>query len=124
MSALVGASDVEYLGYVTFCGAVAASLAGIAFGWLSDLTRNRRGLIAAGLVLTLLLLLAVPPAGAVGTLIGIILLWQLALTMLISPPAAWAGHCVPAPQTGLLGRLLSRSPARAARLGGHERATG
>src|SRR3546814_11291811 len=24
MSALVGASDVEYLGYVTFCGAVAA----------------------------------------------------------------------------------------------------
>src|SRR3546814_8820747 len=49
MSALVGASDVEYLGYVTFCGAVAASLAGIAFGWLSDLTRNRRGLIAAGL---------------------------------------------------------------------------
>src|SRR3546814_9996102 len=52
MTALVGVSDVEYLGYVTFCGAVAASLAGIAFGWLSDLTRNRRGWIAAGLVLT------------------------------------------------------------------------
>src|SRR3546814_6518724 len=84
MSALVGASDVEYLGYVTFCGAVAASLAGIAFGWLSDLTRNRRGLIAAGLVLTILLLLAVPLAGDVGTLIGIIILWQLALNMMLS----------------------------------------
>src|SRR3546814_8566514 len=67
MTALVGVSDVEYLGYVTFCGEVAASLAGIAFGWLSDLTRNRRGWIAAGLVLTLLLLLAEPLAKGIGS---------------------------------------------------------
>lgn len=111
MTALVGASDVEYLGYVTFCGAVAASLAGIAFGWLSDVTRNRRGWIAAGLVLTILLLLAVPLAKDVRTLIGIILLWQLALNMVLSPLAAWAGDCVPDAQKGLLGGLIALSPA-------------
>ncbi|MBB5706411.1 MFS transporter [Sphingopyxis panaciterrulae] len=111
MTALVGVSDVEYLGYVTFCGAVAASLAGIAFGWLSDVTRNRRGWIAAGLVLTILLLLAVPLAKDVWTLIGIILLWQLALNMVLSPLAAWAGDCVPDEQKGLLGGLIALSPA-------------
>ena len=111
MTALVGAGDVEYLGYVTFCGAVAASLAGIAFGWLSDVTRNRRGWVAAGLVLTILLLLAVPLARDVWTLIGIILLWQFALNMVLSPLSAWAGDCVPDEQKGLLGGLIALSPA-------------
>src|SRR3546814_20627491 len=84
--------------------------------WSSDvcssdlLTRNRRGWIAAGLVLTILLLLAVPLAKDVWTLIGIILLWQLALHMVLSPLAAWAGDCVPDEQKGLLVGLIALSP--------------
>src|SRR3546814_12500016 len=76
MSALVGASDVEYLGYVTFCGAVAASLDGIAFGWPSYTTRNRRGLIAKGRTLRNSMSLRRPLAGVGGTLVGIIYLWE------------------------------------------------
>src|SRR3546814_1351029 len=67
--------------------------------WSSDvcssdlLTRNRRGWIAAGLVLTILLLLAVPLAKDVWTLIGIILLWQLALNMVRSEERRVGKEC-------------------------------
>ena len=50
------AAGVDWLAYIALTGAIAASLGGIAFGYLSDVTRNRRGWIAAGLVPT-------PPAG-------------------------------------------------------------
>jgi len=111
MTALAGQADVQYLGYITFCGAVAASLGGILFGWLSDITGNRRGWVSGGLVLTIALLLSVPLAKDVWTLIGIIVVWQLALNMMLGPLAAWAGDCVPDEQKGLLGGLLALSPA-------------
>lgn len=111
MSVLAGPDDVQFLGYVTFCGAIAASLGGIGFGWLSDRTGNRRGWILAGLVLTIALLLTVPLARDVETLIGIIILWQLSLNMILGPLSAWAGDCVPDAQKGLLGGLLALSPA-------------
>lgn len=111
MTELAGNADVQMLGYVTFCGAVAASLGGIVFGWFSDLTRNRRGWIATGLVLTVLLLLAVPLAQDIWTLVAIIILWQLSLNMVLGPLAAWAGDLVPDDQKGLLGGLLAFSPA-------------
>lgn len=111
MTGLAGPDDVQFLGYVTFFGAIAASLGGIAFGWLSDRTGNRRGWIAAGLVLTVGLLLAVPLAKDIETLIGIIILWQLSLNMILGPLAAWAGDSVPDAQKGLLGGLLAFSPA-------------
>jgi len=34
---MAGASDVQWLAYVTFAGAIAASLGNILFGWLSDI---------------------------------------------------------------------------------------
>lgn len=111
MTALAGDADVQSLGYVTFFGAIAASIGGIVFGWLSDRTGNRRIWIATGLVLTIALLLAVPLAPDVGTLIGIIAAWQLSLNMILGPLAAWAGDCVPDDQKGLLGGLLAFSPA-------------
>src|SRR5687767_3806297 len=47
---LVGpASAVDWLSAIFFAGAIAASVGGIAFGYLSDVTRNRRGWIALGL---------------------------------------------------------------------------
>jgi len=111
MTELAGAADVQTLGYVTFFGAVAASAGGIGFGWLSDLTRNRRGWILTGLVLTIALLLVVPLAHNIWSLVAIIVAWQLTLNMMLGPLAAWAGDCVPDEQKGLLGGLLAFSPA-------------
>ena len=111
MTQLAGTADVQTLGYVTFFGAVAASIGGIGFGWLSDVTGNRRGWILAGLISTIALLLAVPLAQDIQTLVAIIVAWQLALNMMLGPLAAWAGDCVPDEQKGLLGGLLAFSPA-------------
>ncbi len=111
MTELAGAADVQTLGYTTFFGAIAASAGGILFGWLSDRTRNRRGWVLAGLVLSISLLLLVPRAQDVWTLVAIILGWQLALNMMLGPLSAWAGDCVPDAQKGLLGGLLAFSPA-------------
>lgn len=111
MTALAGTNDIQALGYVTFFGAIAASTGGVLFGWLSDRTGNRRGWVTAGLLLTIALLLAVPLAKDVPSLIAIIIGWQLALNMMLAPLAAWAGDSVPDQQKGLLGGLLAFSPA-------------
>lgn len=111
MTQLAGTADVQMLGYVTFFGAIGASVGGIGFGWLSDLTGNRRGWILTGLVLTVALLLMMPLASDIWTLVGIIVAWQLTLNMMLGPLAAWAGDCVPDEQKGLLGGLLAFSPA-------------
>ena len=111
MTELAGAADVQTLGYTTFFGAIAASAGGILFGWLSDRTRNRRGWVLAGLLFSISLLLLVPHARDIWTLVGIIIAWQLALNMMLGPLSAWAGDCVPDAQKGLLGGLLAFSPA-------------
>ena len=111
MTELAGPADVQMLGYVTFFGAIAASVGGIGFGWLSDRTGNRRGWVLAGLVLTIGLLLLVPLAHDIWSLVGIVVAWQLALNMMLGPLAGWAGDCVPDEQKGLLGGLLAFSPA-------------
>lgn len=111
MAELAGAADVEWLGYLTFAGALAASAGGIFFGWLSDRTGNRRVWVLMGLALTIGLLLAVPIARDVPTLIGIIVAWQLSLNMILGPLSAWGGDLVPDEQKGLLGGLLAFSPA-------------
>lgn len=111
MTALAGSADVQSLGYLTFFGAIAASIGGIGFGWLSDRSGNRRGWIFTGLILTIALLAAVPLAETVPVLIVIIIAWQLSLNMILGPLAAWAGDLVPDHQKGLLGGLLALSPA-------------
>jgi len=111
MTELAGTADVQTLGYVTFFGAIAASVGAIGFGWLSDRTQSRRGWVLAGLALTIGLLLAVPLAQDIWSLVAIIIAWQLALNMMLGPLAAWAGDLVPDDQKGLLGGLLAFSPA-------------
>ncbi len=108
---LGGARDVEWLGYLTFFGALAASLGGILFGWLSDRTRSRRPWVAVGLALACALLLLVPRAEDMAALILTLIAWQFALNMILGPLAAWAGDVVPDEQKGLLGGLLAFSPA-------------
>lgn len=111
---LAGTQDVRVLGYLTFAGAIAASIANIGFGWLSDRTGRRRAWVAAGLVGTVAMLAAVPLAQGAMELLALLIVWQLALNMMMGPLSAWAGDCVPDGQKGLLGGLMAGAPAAGA----------
>ncbi|MDP3907730.1 MFS transporter [Novosphingobium sp.] len=110
VAGLAGPADVSWLAYIAFAGALAASAGHIAFGYLSDITGNRRGWIWAGLILSCTLLFAVTRARDLTTLIMLIVGWQLALNMMLAPLAALAGDCVPDRQKGLLGGLMAFAP--------------
>ncbi len=111
---MAGDASVTWLAYIAFSGAIAASLANILFGWLSDITANRRGWIFAGLAASSALLLAFPHADGLSSLIAILVMWQVALNMMIGPLVAWAGDHVPDHQKGMLGGLLAFAPAMGA----------
>ena len=106
-----GPAAVDWLAYLTFTGAICASAGNILFGWLSDITGNRRGWIAAGLILSSAALVSMPLAQTLPAQIGLIAVWQLMLNMMLGPLAAWAGDCVPDRQKGRLGGFLSVAPA-------------
>jgi MFS family permease len=108
---LAGTGDIRWLGYIVFAGAVAASVSGVFSGWLSDRTRMRRTWIAAGLVLTVGLQLAMVRSGSIDALLWMIAAWQIALNLMLVPLIAWAGDLVPDDQKGLLGGLFSIAPA-------------
>lgn len=105
-----GGGDVAWLSTIAFCGAIAASLGHIGFGYLSDVTGNRRGWIAVGLLLSCSLLLAVQQITSLSGLVVLVLIWQLGLNMMLAPLSAWAADCVPNSQKGLLGGLLAFAP--------------
>lgn len=111
VTGMAGSSDVQWLAYATFAGAIAASIGNVLFGWLSDITRSRRMWVIAGLVLSSGLLASFSFVDRFETLIALILAWQLSLNMMLAPLGAWAGDCVPDHQKGLLGGLLAFSPA-------------
>ena len=111
VSAMVGADRVQWLAYMTFWGAVASSTGGVLFGWLSDRSGVRRPWIIAGLVGAVALMLCVPFMRQPLQLLGLIVLWQLALNMMLGPLSAWAADHVPPEQLGVLGGLLALSPA-------------
>lgn len=108
---LWGSQGIEVLSYAAFVGAMAASLANIGFGWVSDRTKNRRGWIVAGLALSSILLVTMRTAETIPALLVLIVLWQIGLNMMLNPLLAWAGDCVPDEQKGTLGGLLSFAPA-------------
>lgn len=105
------------LAYAAFAGAIAASLANIGFGWLSDRSGTRPPWIAAGLVLSCLLLNAMPLARNPAELTALIVAWQVSLNMMLAPLSAWGGDCVPDSQKGTLGGLLALAPALGAMSG-------
>lgn len=110
MTALAGGAEVEWLGVATLVGAIAASLANIAFGWASDLVGTRRLWAGAGLGLTVgsyALLHAAASPLAIVVAVGV---YQVALNMLLSPLAAWAADVVPDRRKGVLGGLLGAGP--------------
>jgi MFS family permease len=111
VEALAGpANGVDWLAYCALCGALAASAGGILFGYLSDITRNRRGWILDGLALSGGLLLLIGKATSLPELILAIVCWQLALNMMLGPLAAWAGDVVPDRRKGMLGGLMAFAP--------------
>ena len=114
VSTLQGFEDVGALARVTFFGAIIASIANIAFGMLSDRSRNRAGWIAAGLVISTSLLVAMSRASSMVELIVLIMMWQIGLNMMLGPLFAWAGDCVPDSQKGMLGGLFALAPATGA----------
>lgn len=117
VAALAGVEAVDWLAYITFAGAVSASLAAIGFGWLSDLSGGRRGWIAGGLAASSAMLLILPRADSLGELLAVLVAWQLALNAMLAPLAAWAGDTVPDAQKGRLGGLLAFAPAAGAAAG-------
>ncbi len=118
VATIVGpARAVDWLSGIAFCGAIVASVAHIGFGYASDLTRNRRGWIAVGLVFSSVLLALFPAVSSFWGAIGLIALWQCALNMMLAPLAALAGDIVPDARKGTLGGFLSFAPALGAASG-------
>jgi MFS family permease len=112
VEAVAGPASVTWLAYTAFAGAVAASLANIAFGWLSDRTGNRRGWIIGGLAgSSVMLVLVGEVIGNLPMLIAVLVAWQICLNMMLGPLTAWAGDVVPDRQKGTLGGLLAFAPA-------------
>ena len=114
---LQGGEDVAALAQVIFLGAVMASIANIAIGTLSDRSGTRRPWIIAGLVATNALLLAIGEAGSLIAIVALVMVWQVALNLMLSPLMAWAGDCFPDEQKGVLGGALALSPALGALAG-------
>jgi MFS family permease len=111
VTGLVGPEQaVSWLAYIAFAGALAASIGHIGFGYLSDITGNRRQWIGAGLFLSSFLLVLIPVANSLPSLVALIIGWQLALNMMLAPLAAMAGDRVPDSQKGLLGGLMAFAP--------------
>lgn len=118
VSLLAGdAAGVNWLAYIAFAGAIAASAAFIGFGYLSDITRRRKEWVWLGLALSCGLLALFREAETLPALIAIIVAWQLALNMMLAPLAAWAGDCVADAQMGSLGGLLAFAPGLGALAG-------
>ncbi len=109
--------EVAWLAYIAFAGAIAASISAIGFGYLSDITRNRRVWIWCGMVLSCAMLFAIRRADDLMGFVVLVVVWQLALNMMLAPLAAWAGDRVPDSQKGLLGGLLAFGPALGAASG-------
>ncbi len=114
---LQGSEDVAALAQVIFLGAVMASLANIAVGWLSDRSRVRRPWIIAGLIASNLLLVAIGEARSVSEIVVLVMVWQVALNCMLSPLMAWAGDCFPDAQKGTFGGTLALAPALGAAAG-------
>lgn len=107
------ANRVALLGWAVLGGAVVASVANIAAGWLSDWywrrTRSRRLPIAAGLLLLALAFEAIHRAVDRTTLLVAIGFWQVALNLMFAPMVAVMADEVPDAQKGRVSGLLGIS---------------
>lgn len=107
------ANRVALLGWAVLGGAVVASVANIAAGWISDWqwrrTRSRRLPIAVGLLLLALAFAAIHRAGDRTALLIAIAFWQVALNLMFAPMVAVMADEVPDARKGRVSGLLGIS---------------
>ena len=113
VAAIDPVNRVALLGWTVLGGAVVASVANIAAGWLSDLhwrrSHSRRLPIAVGLVLLALAFVAIHRAGDRTALLVAIALWQVALNLMFAPMVAVMADEVPDAAKGRVSGLLGIS---------------
>jgi MFS family permease len=109
-AAIDPAHGAVLLSRVAFCGAVAASLANILFGALSDRTRStigdRRPWLIAGLAAILLAYTMISQATTPPLLLAGVVAFQLAFNAMFAPLGAVLADDVPNVQKGLVSALL------------------
>ncbi|KQN83794.1 hypothetical protein ASE90_07630 [Sphingomonas sp. Leaf67] len=113
VAAIDPANRVALLGQVVLGGALIASIANIAAGWLSDIgwrrSGSRRSPIAVGLVLIALAFAAIHCAQTPGWLFAAIAFWQVALNLMFAPMVAVIADEVPDADKGRVSGLLGIS---------------
>ena len=113
-AALAGPAAFHWLAYLAFTGAIAASLANIVGGRISDALGNRRLLALLGLAAYAAITPTFSAITRLPTLIVAITVWQTALNFMLAPLGAWAADTIPDHQKGQLGGLMALAPASGA----------
>ena len=114
VEAIAPTEKLALLGLITVAGAVAASLANIVVGMLSDRVQGpsggriagRRPWIFVGLILTIAALAGIAVSRSALELIVAVVAFQIVLNILLAPLVALAADEVPDEQKGTLGGLI------------------
>lgn len=118
---IAGEERVGVLATAMIAGAIVASIAGVVFGWLSDLTLERgigrRSWIAAGLAATVGSYAGVAAAPTAALLICAIMAFQVALNLMLAPLVALLAEESPDRQNGLMSGLLAGAQPLGAAVG-------
>lgn len=119
IEAIAGAGRIGLFSATVVCGAIVASVANIAFGWLADRAVRRGGArrrwLAGGLIATLLAYALIASVRTPAGIIVAIALYQCAVNALLSPILAIMAEETPDAMKGISGGLLALgTPAAAA----------
>jgi MFS family permease len=118
---IAGEARIGLFTATVIAGALAASIANIAFGWASDRSRarggGRRRWAALGLVLLALSFVAVAVAATPAAIIVAIILFQVAVNALLAPLFAIMADEVPGAQMGVAGGLIALGSPLASAVG-------
>lgn len=118
---IAGEARVGVLATAMIAGAAIASIAGIVFGWLSDLSlergTGRRCWIAAGLAATIASYAGVALARTPAALILAVMAFQVALNLMLAPLVALLAEENPDRQNGLMSGLLAGAQPLGAAVG-------
>ncbi len=108
---IAGEARIGLFTATVIAGALAASIANVAFGWASDRAlargRQRRPWVVLGLILLAASFVAVALAQTPAAIILAIILFQVAVNALLSPMFAIMADEVPGAQMGLAGGLIA-----------------
>ncbi|MCA1197940.1 MFS transporter [Sphingomonas sp. R647] len=118
---IAGEARIGLFTATVIAGALAASIANIAFGWASDRAlargRQRRPWVVLGLILLAASFVAVALAQTPAAIILAIILFQVAVNALLSPMFAIMADEVPGAQMGLAGGLIALGSPLASAVG-------